>query len=117
MRGHDAVHNRLSSQTLEFKKEELMAVYSGAAVLAGSEVVCANATVDYASTWVQTTPGGVHWGGKLLPPNNTGLREGEVYTLNLPGFTPCAIRITSKPNPFDNVVEFTGIGPQPAGHM
>jgi hypothetical protein len=87
--------------------------YENAVIRNGSAVVRTGTNVALVDMDVSmAAPDTPNWGGRLLPPNNTGLRLGHQYTLALPGFTPARIVITEEPDP-NGAVAFRGVGAVP----
>lgn len=84
-----------------------MAEYQNAEIRRGGDVVRVNVVVD---VQVPLATGRAEWNGILRPPNNTGLINGEAYTLILPGFLPAKILVTSEAHAIDGAVQFQGIG-------
>jgi hypothetical protein len=91
-----------------------VSTYKNAVIRHGSAAIRRDVAVDYAGADVSlVVPDTPSWGGRLLPPNNTGLSVGQQYTLVLPQFTPAKIVITEEPHPSDGVVPFKGVGAEP----
>ena len=91
-----------------------MARYDGCILRKGETAICRNVAVDYSGSVIPLdAPDKPVWSGKLLPPITSGLKLGEIYTLQMPGFSECLIQIKSDPHLTDAQVEFDGIGAEP----
>jgi hypothetical protein len=90
-----------------------MAVFKNTEIRQGGNVIRANVEVDGFVPVTGPAAGRFQWSGVLKPPNNTGLVNGETYTLILPGYPAAKIEVTDEANPIDGSVPFKGIGDVP----
>ena len=105
----------LASAPMSQERLALVAIYKNAVIRHGSAVIRTGTNVAVDDTDVSlAAPDILNWGGRLLPPNNTGLAVGQQYTLVLPEFPPAKIVITDDPDP-NGDVPFKGVGAAPWG--
>jgi hypothetical protein len=96
------------------REAQVGAIYRNVTISDASGVVIKDARIEMVKDVTMMGPVPVNeWTGSLPPPNNTGLSAGSVYTVAIPGFHDCQIKIRCEPHVINHAVEFEGVGERP----